>query len=108
MKDLRPEDRYNVGFFAKGGTNYANTKAVYKTMRRWGSSDGIHFVGDNGHPFIGPLLETKAQIAAFKASADRRASSSRTRAPSDTKRRRHRMGTAHSDGCTPTRGIHAR
>lgn len=81
MKDLRPEDRYNVGFFAKGGTNYANTKAVYKTMRRWGSSDGIHFVGDNGHPFIGPLLETKAQIAAFKASADRRASSSRTRAP---------------------------
>lgn len=81
MKDLRPQDRHSVGFFAKDGTNYANTKAVYKAMRRWASQDGIHFVGDNGRAFIGPLLQTKAQIAAFKATVTQRAGRSGTRTP---------------------------
>jgi len=75
MKDLRPEDRYNVGFFAKDGTNYASTKAVYATMRRWKSPDGLHFIGDGGKPFIGPLLDTPQSVKAFKSGAVRKSSS---------------------------------
>ncbi len=69
MQDLRPEDRYNVGFFAKDGTNYASTKAVYATMRRWKSTDGLHFIGDGGKPFIGPLLDTPQSVKALSSGA---------------------------------------
>lgn len=77
MKELLPKDRLHVGFFAKNGTNYANTKGVFARMRRWKSSDGISFAGDNGKRFTGPLVDSKAQITALKAA--RRSASTQNR-----------------------------